>query len=66
MADGVITAPVYRLVVQESGDMKMKIAEETGISHESPQVLVMRNGAVVWHASHEEIEAERIAAAVGA
>ena len=31
------------------------IAEATGVPHESPQALWLRNGAVAWHASHSAI-----------
>ena len=39
-----------------------KIADVFNISHESPQVLVIRNGACVYHASHDNIEMEAISA----
>jgi bacillithiol system protein YtxJ len=29
----------------------------TGVRHESPQVLVLRDGAVIWNASHRRITA---------
>lgn len=31
------------------------IASLTGVTHESPQVLVVREGRVAWHASHHGI-----------
>lgn len=43
----------------------LKIEELTGIRHESPQVLILANGAVVWHASHRRIRADEIKAQVG-
>lgn len=36
------------------------LAERTGIIHQSPQVLVLRNGEVLHHASHSGIDASRI------
>src|SRR5260370_40958592 len=33
-------------------DISRKLEERTGIRHESPQLLVLRSGRVVWSASH--------------
>lgn len=41
------------------------IEARTGVRHESPQILVLRNGEVVWHGSHSRVTAEAIAASVG-
>jgi hypothetical protein len=35
-----------------------------GVAHESPQVIVLRNGQVVWNASHFSITAQAVTAAV--
>ena len=40
------------------------IASDTGIHHESPQVIVISNKQVVYHASHGSIDAEAIAACI--
>jgi bacillithiol system protein YtxJ len=36
----------------------------TGVRHESPQVLVLSGGSVVWHASHRRITATALAQAL--
>ncbi|WP_407404701.1 bacillithiol system redox-active protein YtxJ [Chryseobacterium sp.] len=36
------------------------IAEQLGIRHESPQLLVIENGKVVSHASHQDISLDLI------
>jgi bacillithiol system protein YtxJ len=36
------------------------IASELDVRHESPQVILVDQGEVVWHASHGSIEAEEI------
>ena len=36
------------------------IADKTGIKHESPQALIIKNGKVIWHASHSAITAGKI------
>lgn len=36
------------------------IAEKSGVRHESPQLLIIRDGNVVWHGSHHRVTAEAI------
>ena len=40
------------------------VAERTGVVHQSPQALLVRDGAVVWHASHGGITREALERAV--
>ena len=35
-------------------------AEQTGVRHESPQVLIINKGDVLWHASHHSIKGDAI------
>lgn len=51
--------------VQRARDLSREIERKTGIKHESPQVLVMRNGQVVWDASHFQIKSGAVSEAVG-
>lgn len=39
------------------------IAEATGIKHESPQLLLYKDGQIVWHTSHGEISQASLKAA---
>ena len=56
---------VYTLIeIQNAREVSTEIAERTGVRHESPQALLMRDGEVVWHASHWSIKAEALSAAV--
>ena len=41
-------------------DLSRSIAERTGVIHQSPQAIVVKNGEVVYHASHHEIDAAKI------
>ncbi len=50
--------------VQTARELSQAIERRTGISHESPQVLILSNGKVVWNASHWRIKAEAVAKAV--
>lgn len=38
-------------------DISNKIADDFGITHQSPQILLIKNGTVIYHASHESIDA---------
>jgi bacillithiol system protein YtxJ len=51
--------------VQTARAISDSIAERFGIRHESPQLLLISNGQVVWHASHHRITRREIAAALG-
>jgi bacillithiol system protein YtxJ len=41
-----------------------EVAERTGVKHESPQVLVLRDGRAAWHANHWRISKEALARAL--
>ncbi|MEM7357326.1 MAG: monothiol bacilliredoxin BrxC family protein [Acidobacteriota bacterium] len=46
--------------MQNARDVSNEIAQRTGVKHESPQALLMRDGTVTWHASHWSIQAEAL------
>jgi bacillithiol system protein YtxJ len=50
--------------VQRSRGLSTEIENRLGVAHESPQVIVLRNGQVVWNASHFRITADAVARAV--
>lgn len=52
------------IVIQESRDTSREVEMRTGIRHESPQVIIVRNGAAVWNASHGSITASEVERAV--
>ncbi len=54
---------VAMLVVQKSRDVSNEIAKRTGIRHETPQTLILRNGEVVWSASHFDITSDVVTSA---
>lgn len=53
-------AEVSIVVVQESRDVSREVETRTGVRHESPQALVLRNGEAVWTASHFDITADAV------
>ena len=57
-------ATIYLIVVQEARNVSNAIAEKTGIRHESPQAIVLRNGEAIYHASHYDVTHSDIADAI--
>ncbi len=55
---------VALIEVQRARELSTEIENRFGVAHESPQVIVLRNGEVVWNASHFEITADAVAEAV--
>lgn len=45
------------ITVQEARDVSNEIVRRTGIPHETPQLLILRNGEVVFSASHFQVKA---------
>ena len=41
--------------IQRARELSREVAKRTGVRHESPQALLIRDGLPVWHASHWEI-----------
>ncbi len=50
--------------VKRGGYISRLVAVQTGVKHESPQVILLRNGKAVWSASHFAITAEAVQRAV--
>lgn len=53
--------PVYVLEVTEHRELSQTVADAVGIEHESPQVILLRDGRPEWHATHYEIRADDVA-----
>ena len=47
--------PVFIVDVVRHPAVSTAIEERTGIKHESPQAILLRDGAVTWHASHYDV-----------
>jgi bacillithiol system protein YtxJ len=58
------TVSCREMVIQENRELSELIARETAVRHESPQVLLFRDGRVTWSASHGGITLEAMKAAV--
>lgn len=59
-----VNGDVSLVVVQRARDVSNEIEARTGVRHESPQAIVLRNGAVVWTASHFDITSDAVERAV--
>lgn len=62
-----VNGDINLIVVQNARNVSNLIAERTGIRHESPQAIVLKQGEPVYHASHYDITAEDLdsAAVIG-
>src|SRR5687768_17911119 len=59
-----LNSPLYAMVtVQTHRDVSNAVAARLGVRHETPQALLVRNGQVVWAASHFRVTAAAVAAA---
>ncbi|MDX1530309.1 MAG: bacillithiol system redox-active protein YtxJ [Rhodothermales bacterium] len=52
--------PLYVVVVQYARDLSRRIAERLGVRHETPQVIVVKDGEAAYHASHHAIRTEAV------
>ncbi|HEX8140861.1 MAG TPA: bacillithiol system redox-active protein YtxJ [Pyrinomonadaceae bacterium] len=55
-----VETDVSLLVVQQARELSHEIASATGVRHESPQAIILRNGQAVWNASHWSVKAEAV------
>lgn len=56
--------PFYLVKVIESRPVSNAVASELGVEHQSPQILMLRDGVAVWNTSHSNIRPEAINAAI--
>lgn len=54
--------PTYYLDLITFRPISNEIAEKTGVEHQSPQVIVLKNKEVIYQASHNGIDAKAIQA----
>ena len=59
-----VEAEVNILVVQSAREISRELANLTGVRHETPQVIVLRDGKAVWNASHFDVQAVAVIQAI--
>jgi bacillithiol system protein YtxJ len=55
---------VNLLEIQAAPDLSRELASMTGVRHESPQVILLRDGKAVWNASHFDVNAASVSRAL--
>lgn len=61
-----VETDVSLIVVQSARAVSNEVATLTGIRHESPQAIILRNGRAVWNTSHWRIKRSAVEEAVRA
>jgi bacillithiol system protein YtxJ len=61
-----IEGEVALIDVTSQHDVKRAVERLSGVKHQSPQAIVLRNGKPAWDASHGRIRAESVSQAVAA
>ena len=65
--DASMLTPLFtQVMVIENRDLSNEIESRLGIRHESPQLLLLRDGKVAWHASHFSISGKSMKSALEA
>jgi bacillithiol system protein YtxJ len=55
-----IDGDVNIIIVQTARGVSNELANRTGIRHESPQAIVLKDGKPVYHASHYNVQADEV------
>jgi len=48
--------PIYIVVVQMDKQVSNAIEQDLGVKHESPQLLILKDGKGIWQATHYHIK----------
>ncbi len=60
----VLEFPVGLIVVQQARPVSDEIEKRWHVDHETPQVLIVKDDEVVWSASHFQVKASEVQAAL--
>ncbi|SYX82647.1 bacillithiol system redox-active protein YtxJ [Paenibacillus alvei] len=56
---------IGRILVVENRDVSLACADMLSIKHESPQVIVLRDGEPAWNESHHAIRYDKLESVLG-
>jgi bacillithiol system protein YtxJ len=59
-AEGVQDLNCGAVLVIENRELSNAIADRFGVRHQSPQALLIKDGRVIWHASHWSITTDSL------
>lgn len=59
-----VRQPVGIITVQKTRVLSAEIESRFGVPHESPQVIILSEGRVVWTGSHSQVRAETVEAEI--
>ena len=63
-ASGEAAPEIYLLKVVQSRAVSSALADQLGVMHQSPQLLLIDKGKCIWHTSHHNINADNIDKAI--
>ncbi|MGI8494355.1 MAG: bacillithiol system redox-active protein YtxJ [Pyrinomonadaceae bacterium] len=55
-----VEGEVHIVIMQNAREVSNEIAARTGIRHESPQAIVLKDEKPIYHASHYDITADEV------
>jgi bacillithiol system protein YtxJ len=55
---------VNLLEIQAVPELSREVESMTGVRHESPQVILLRDGKAIWNASHFDVNASSVSKAL--
>jgi len=58
--------PIFLVDVVAQRGLAQQIAQELGVQHASPQVILVAEGQPLWNASHRDVTVQAIERALGA
>ena len=65
-ADAHPELPIFLVDVVVQRGLSQQIAQELGVQHASPQVILVAGGQPLWNASHRDVTVQAIEHALGA
>ena len=60
LENGSIKAPTYIVTVQEKPELSRKIREWFDVKHETPQILIIDGGKVIYEVHHDGIDLNKL------
>lgn len=64
LADGAFPVCYGLITVQTGRHVSDEVTSRLSVRHETPQVILVRDGKAIWHASHFHVTAKEIEAAL--